>query len=72
MLRIVLFHSLRKNFTTAFDQASIAQADVPALLGHGRVFTFATHSSGPGLKRLRDMVEQVKYPGLRLMRLYAE
>jgi integrase len=58
------FHSLRKNFTTALDQAGVAQADAAVLLGHARGFSFDRYSGGPGLQRLRDVVERVSYPAL--------
>jgi len=58
------FHSLRKNFTTALDQAGVAQADAAVLLGHARGFSFDRYSGGPGLQRLRDVVERVAYPAL--------
>jgi len=60
----VSFHSLRKNFTTALDQAAVAQADAAMLLGHARGFSFDRYSGGPGLKRLRDVMERVAYPAL--------
>lgn len=60
------FHSFRKNFTTALDQAGVPQADVAALLGHERGFSFDVYSGGPGIERLRDVVEKVHYKGLKL------
>jgi integrase len=60
----VSFHSLRKNFASALDRAGVPIADASALLGHGRGFSWDVYSSGPGLKRLRKLVEQVSYPGL--------
>ena len=56
----VSFHSFRKNFATALDQAGVAQADAAMLLGHARGFSFDVYSGGPGLKRLRDVVECVR------------
>jgi integrase len=64
------FHSFRKNVTTALDNAGISQADVAALIGHERGFTFDTYSGGKGLQALRGIVEKIKYPGLRLDHLY--
>lgn len=60
------FHSLRKNFVTALNQAGVHQADIAAVVGHAQGFTLDTYSGGPGLKRLRDVVEKVKYAGLKL------
>jgi integrase len=55
------FHSLRGNLVTALDQAGVAQADIAALVGHARGFTFDHYSGGAGLKRLRDIIEKVHY-----------
>jgi integrase len=55
------YHSLRKNFTTALDDASVATDDAAALLGHKRAFSWSVYSSGPGLQKLRSLVEQVRY-----------
>jgi integrase len=55
------FHSTRKNFTTALDQAAVANTDIAMLLGHSRSFSLDVYSGGPGLKRLRDAVDQVRY-----------
>ena len=60
------FHSFRENVSTALDKAGVPQADVAALIGHDRGFTFDTYSSGPGLSRLQGIVEKIEYPGLRL------
>jgi hypothetical protein len=56
------FHSLRKNFGTALDEAGVLPSDREAVLGHSRGFSFDVYSKGPGLKRLRDVVEKVEYP----------
>jgi integrase len=65
------FHSFRKQFATAMDRAGVPQADISAVLGHSRGFSLNVYSSGPGLTRLRDLVERVNYEGLRLDHLYA-
>jgi hypothetical protein len=54
--------SLRKNFGTALDRAGVAPSDREAVLGHSRGFSLDTYSTGPGLKRLKDMVEAATYP----------
>ncbi len=64
------FHSLRKNFATALDNAGFTRDDIAALIGHERGFTLETYSGGKGLKALRDIVQRVRYPGLRLTDLY--
>jgi len=60
------FHSFRKCFTTSLDRAGVSSTDAAALLGHARGFTFSTYSSGPGLARLRSLVELVTYDGLSI------
>ena len=63
----VNFHSLRKNVLTCLDNAdSVSQADVAAIVGHERGFTFGRYSEGKGLRALQQIVERVKYTGLRL------
>lgn len=57
----ISFHSFRKNFTSALDRAGVPIADASALLGHGRGFSWDIYSSGPGIARLREMVEKVAY-----------
>ena len=64
------FHSLRKNFATALDNAGATRDDIAALIGHERGFTLETYSGGKGLKALRDIMQRVKYPGLRFNHLY--
>jgi integrase len=54
-------HSFRKNFTGAMDRAGVPIADAAALLGHGRGFSWDIYSSGPGIARLRDLIERVAY-----------
>lgn len=62
-----VFHSLRKNFVTALDQAAVTASDIAALVGHGRgSLALNVYSSGPGLRRLSDLVELVQYPGLEI------
>jgi integrase len=56
------FHSFRGNFASALDKASVPQSDISALLGHSRGFSLNVYSSGgPGLQRLRELVEKVNY-----------
>jgi integrase len=66
----VAFHSFRKNVATALDNEGVPQADVAAILGHERGFTFSTYSKGLEMPRLRQVVEKIKYPDLRLTQLY--
>jgi integrase len=63
----VNFHSLRKNFVTCLDNADgVSQADIAAIVGHERGFTFDRYSEGKGLSALKQIVEKVRYPGLKL------
>jgi integrase len=61
----VSYHSLRGNFASALDEAKVSISDAAILLGHSRAISFGVYSkSGPGLQRLQEIVEQVKYEGL--------
>jgi integrase len=60
----VSFHSFRKTFVTALDNAGVPQHDIAAVVGHARGFTLDTYSGGKGLAKLRDIVEKVSWPGL--------
>lgn len=64
------FHSLRKNFATALDEAGVHQADAAMLLGHVRGFTFDVYSGGKGLQTLRGIVQKIEYKGLKIAHLY--
>ena len=55
------FHSLRGTFTTKLDEAGVAQADTAVILGHSRGFSFDFYSGGPGLQRLKDVIEKIRY-----------
>ena len=61
--RRLSFHSLRGTFTTKLDEAGVVQTDTAMILGHARGFTFDFYSGGPGLKRLKEVVEKVSYGG---------
>jgi integrase len=63
------FHSLRKNAAEALERAGVAESDAALILGHatGRGFTFSVYSPhGPGMARLRAVVERIAYPGVDL------
>ena len=64
------FHSFRKNFATALDNAGATRDDIAALIGHERGFTLETYSGGKGLKALQAIMQRVKYPRLRLQHLH--
>jgi integrase len=64
----VCFHSFRHGVASALDRAGVSEVDAARILGH-RVagMSFGLYSQGgPGLARLRAVVEKVGYPGFRL------
>ena len=65
------FHSFRKNVVEALERARVHQSEVAQLVGHERGFTFSVYSPlGLDLKGLREVVEKIKYPSLKLEHLY--
>jgi hypothetical protein len=45
----------------------VAETDAARILGHDIPgMSFGTYSRGPGLRRLRDVVERIRYPGMKL------
>lgn len=66
------FHSLRKNFATALDNAGANRDEIAALIGHERGFTLETYSGGKGLQALASIVEKVEYSGLKLDHLHVK
>jgi hypothetical protein len=66
----VSFHGFRVNFVTALDQAAVRSEDIAIIVGHERGFTLERYSKeGPGMKGLKQIVEKVRYDGLKLDRL---
>jgi integrase len=58
----LVFHSLRHNAATALEQAAVSQTDAARVLGHSVAgMSYGTYSSGPGLKRLAAVVEEIQY-----------
>jgi len=58
----VCFHSFRHTVSGKLDQAGVAQTDAARVLGHDIPgMTFGTYSTGPGLKRLAAVVEEIRY-----------
>jgi integrase len=58
----ICFHSFRHTVSGKLDQAGVAQTDAARVLGHdipGMIF--GTYSTGPGLKRLAAVVEEIRY-----------
>jgi integrase len=61
------FHSFRHTVAGALEAAAVSQTDAARVLGHKIAgMSYGTYSSGPGLKRLAAVVEEIAYPGLRL------
>jgi integrase len=58
------FHSFRHGLGEALERAAVSETDAARILGHDIPgMSFGTYSGGPGLKRLRDVVEQVRFQG---------
>jgi integrase len=58
----LVFHSLRHNVATALEQAAVSASDTARVLGHAIAGeSFGTYSTGPGLKRLAAVVEEIQY-----------
>jgi integrase len=61
------FHSLRHTVAQRLEAAAVSQTDAARVTGHAiEGMTYGTYSSGPGLKRLAAVVEEIAYPGLQL------
>jgi integrase len=61
------FHSFRHTVAGALEAAAVSQTDAARVLGHTIAgMSYGTYSSGPGLKRLAAVIEEIAYPGLRL------
>ena len=63
------FHSLRKNFTKALEQAGVPENQAALLLGHatGRGFRFTTYNpDGLEMEQLWEAVGKVRHAGLDL------
>jgi integrase len=59
---LVTFHSLRKSFARALDNAGTPKNIVESLIGHRRQsMTYDTYSSGPDFEVLRDAMAKVSY-----------
>jgi integrase len=64
----VCFHSFRHTVGGKLEQAGVAQTDAARVLGHDiPEMTFGTYSTGPGLKRLAAVVEEIRYEGVAVM-----
>jgi len=56
------FHSLRHTVAERLEAAAVSQTDAARVLGHAIAGeSYGTYSSGPGLKRLAAVVEEIRY-----------
>jgi len=56
------FHSLRHSVAQRLEAAAVSQTDAARVLGHAIAGeSYGTYSSGPGLKRLAAVVEEIRY-----------
>jgi integrase len=63
------FHSLRKNFAQALKDARATPLEIAELIGHEKDFTTSTYAPAQlPIKVLKELVERVRYPELRLSR----
>jgi integrase len=62
------FHSFRHNAAGALDKAGVLPHDAARVLGHRvKGISYGTYSKeGPGLARVKRIVEKITYEGLRL------
>jgi integrase len=61
------FHSFRHTVSGRLDAAGVPQTDAARVLGHTIPgMTYGTYSTGPGLKRLAAVVEEISYVGLNI------
>ena len=65
------FHSFRKNVAQALKDARATPAEIAELIGHEQGFTLSVYAPMQlPVKALRELIERVKYPGLRLNHLH--
>jgi integrase len=58
----ICFHSFRHTVATKLEQAGQSQTDAARVLGHAIAgMSYGTYSSGPGLARLKAVVEAIRY-----------
>jgi len=61
------FRSFRHSVAESLEAAAVSQTDAARVLGHKiDGMSYGVYSSGPGLKRLAAIVEEIKYDGLRV------
>jgi hypothetical protein len=64
---------LQQNAAQALKDSRATPAEIAELIGHERGFTVETYAPlGLPIPVLKEFVERIKYPGLRLKHLYVE
>jgi integrase len=59
------FHSFRHLVAGRLEEAAVSQTDAARVLGHAiSGMSYGVYSSGPGLKRLAAVVEEIRYEGI--------
>jgi integrase len=58
-----VFHSIRKTFTTALEQASVAESITADIVGHEKqTMTYGLYSGGSSLEQKRKAIAKIKFP----------
>ena len=66
----VAFHSFRKCFVRALEMAKVDRDRAALVIGHERGFTYRVYNpEGLDMTALREVVEAVRFPGLKLRHL---
>jgi integrase len=61
----ICFHSFRHTVAGKLEQAGVAQTDAARVLGHAiEGMSYGVYSTGPGLKRLAAVVEEIHYDNI--------
>jgi integrase len=59
----LVFHSIRKEVATQFENASVAENVAAGILGHDfPTMTFGSYSGGPSPALMRKAIEKLRYP----------
>ena len=65
------FHSFRKNVAQALKDKRATQVEIAELIGHEQGFTFSVYAPMQlPMRALKELIERIHYPGLRLKHLY--
>ena len=61
------FHSLRSNVGTALENAGVPESEAVEILGHKKLsMSYGTYSGGLTLRRRQQVIEEIKYPGVKV------